>query len=521
MKEGIKDIRGKKLEGYENTAIFEGFPYNFYEIKPRTFSEMEKKAGDALASALNTRQPLEEWDRKLPKNISKQFGLAFKQRIIPLVETKELIEKLPMPDDWEAVKKELLELVETYLDFVKEKELFVEYVLDHGIGFGYLGPLLRDQKLEEIMVNGTKRHVFIYHRKYGMCRTNIFIPLHDRFLLRLTSKAAKFSGRKFNDNEPLLDARLPDGSRLNATFENITPFGHSITIRKFTRNMLSIPELVGNGTLTSELASFLWVMGEGMRAHPMNVIITGGSGCGKTTMLNALTSFIPYRERVISIEDTLELKMYGRENWISMESKPPTKNGKGTSMNDLLTNAMRMRPDRLIVGEVRSKEAQTLFIAMDTGHEGCAGTLHSNSAREMILRLTNEPMNVPKALLPLLDMIVVMQKIQNPEGKLLRRVAQVAEVCHLDQNVLLSNIYEREPETDTLIRTDTPSHLLQSLSEIIGKSKREIIQEIKTRQRIIEWMVRHKITSTENVEQIIQQYYFDASGVLEQVDKEP
>ena len=160
------------------------------------------------------------------------------------------------------------------------------------------------------------------------------------------------------------------------------------------------------------------------------------------------------------------------------------------------------------------------FVAMDTGHQGILGTLHSNTAREMLSRLSTEPMNVPPSLVHLIDMIVVLQKVHDFKEGLRRRVLHVAEVSHIDQNVLLSNIFERTPETDLVMRTDTPSHLMQVMSDVSGKSKPSIQQEINVREQILEWMLNHKILDAESVEKVIQQYYFDPASVLEQVNKD-
>ncbi len=520
MVQGFSPVRGIRQAETPFAILYEGFPYNEYEIKKGIFTPEEERLAQALSGALNRSLHSDEWTARLPTSIPKGFAGAFKTRIMSYADSSEIVDKLPLEEDWEKVTQLMNDLLTEYQISLTDKERFIEHVLDDGVGFGYLGPLMRDPSLEEVMVNGTMRNVFVFHTKYGMCKTDQFIPQHDINLLRIIAKSAKFAGRTFHDREPLLDARLPDGSRLNATYESVTLSGHSVTIRKFTHNTLSLPELIRNGTLSSELAAFLWLMCEGMNVHPMNIIITGGSGCGKTTLLNALAAVIRYRERIITIEDTTELKFLHRDNWISLEARPATANSTGVSMNDLLKNAMRMRPDRIILGEVRGDEAQTLFVAMDTGHQGSLGTLHSNTAREMLVRLSTEPMNVPTNLVHLLDMIIVLQKIHDYKEGMKRCVLHVAEVSHIDQNVLLSNIYERNPETDLVLRTDTPSHLMQVMSDVSGKNKQYIQQEINVREKILEWMLRHNIFAAEDVEKVIQQYYFDPASVLEQINKD-
>lgn len=520
MAEGMEPVRGVALTTTVHATIYEGFPHNQYEENRAEFSPDEEKFMDALAGALNRSLRSEEWTGKLPAGLSKGFASAFKTRIISYAETAELIDKMPGEEDLARLRQLLIELIGEFKAPVHNTDAFAQRVLDEGVGYGYLSTVMRDPELEEVMVNGTMRNVFVFHQKYGMCKTNIFIPLHDATLLRIISKSAKFAGRQFHDKEPLLDARLPDGSRLNATFETVATFGHTLTIRKFTSNALSLVELVSNGTVSSELAAFLWLMCEGMNVHPLNTIVTGGSGTGKTTLLNALASVIQYRERIITIEDTTELQFVGRDNWISLESRPPSSSAPAVSMNELLRNAMRMRPDRIIMGEVRGDEAQTLFVAMDTGHQGILGTLHSNSAREMLARLSTEPMNVPPTMVHLLDMIIVLQKVNDYKGGMKRRVMQVAEVSHIDQNVLLSNLFERNPDTDTLMRTDTPSHLVQVMSDASGKPKQRITQELVVREKILEWMLKHGIKDAPSVEKIVQQYYFDPASVLDQVNRE-
>ncbi len=397
-------------------------------------------------------------------------------------------------------------------------EKLASFVLGHAIDYGFLSVPMSDDGLEEVMVNGFDRNVFVFHREFGMCKTNI--PVNSEELLFLLGKIAKTVGKDFNETNPLLDARLPDGNRANATFDYVTPNGHTLTIRKFTMIPLSIIDLIEKNTVSSEAAALLWAMVEGMNVEPKNIIITGGSGSGKSTFLSALAGFIPLGGRIISIEDTIELNFGDRENWVQMESRPEIRNIPEVSMNDLLKNALRMRPDRIIVGEVRGKEAQTLFVAMDTGHSGILGTLHSNSARECLIRLKTEPMAVPESMLPLLDLIIVMQRTYDHEtGSAVRRIKQIAEISRMEEKTLLSNIYELDQKQDRVRKTDVPSHVIEDLAAKAGMAKNELRREILVRQRILEWMLVKGIRENDAVHKVIQNYYSSPASVLQEIAK--
>jgi flagellar protein FlaI len=514
----MKLIKGKKLASFPEVVIYEGFPYSFYEVKKPKFNEKEQKLANALTRFLARISSLGELESQT-KGIGKGLVKPFKDKIVAEVENQGLMDKLPEPKDYLAVKNELTELIKKNTSFKKDSNNLATYVLDHSIGYGPFAPLMRDPHLEEIMLNGYDKNLFVLHKEYGMCRTDIMVEKNDRFIVSLLNRIARQAQRKFDLSSPLLDARLPDGSRANATYPSVTPFGPSLTIRKFTYIPLSIVDLIANGTMSSELAGFLWVMGEGMNIEPKNIICTGGTSSGKTTTLNALSTFINYRDRIVTIEDTLELDLGGRENWVQMEAKPKTKETPQITMDELLQNALRMRPDRLVVGEVRGPEAHTMFVAMDTGHAGCLGTLHANTAREMMVRLKSPPMNVPEQMLPLLDLILVHYRMYHREKGLIRRIAQVAEVARMNEKVLLSNIFEWSPKTDQVKRTDMPSHALEDLSGKTGLSKKALQKEIMVRQRILEWMLENNIKSTPDVEKIIQEYYFDPNAILEKVSK--
>jgi archaeal flagellar protein FlaI len=246
---------------------------------------------------------------------------------------------------------------------------YADAVVREMVGYGLIDDLIKDDFLEEIMIVGSKKPVFVFHREYEMMQTNIEF-FSEQEIEDLINKIAREVGRRVDVSSPLLDARLMDGSRVNATIPPASISGGTLTIRKFREDPYSIIDLIRMGTLNSEAAAFLWICVDGLGAKPANMLISGGTGSGKTTLLNVLASFIPERERIITIEDTAELNL-PLKHWIRLEGKPPGLEGTGELKLDILTkNSLRMRPDRIIVGEVRHEEAFTLFTAINTGHDG-------------------------------------------------------------------------------------------------------------------------------------------------------
>ena len=505
------------VEKYGRIIIMESHPVFLYEVKLPLFSEQEFNAAMQLIEVISGRtsySDLSTGEVKYPSS----FVREFRDSLIHLIEAGQFLSIIPDNEEFEKIGKIFLSFVEP-LPFVVHKKEFVDFVLDNSIGYGFLSPLMDDDFLEEIMVNGFKKPIFVFHKKYGMCKTNLVVQ-KDGFISNLIKKIATTASKEVVISSPLLDARLPDGSRANATLQYATPFGPSLTIRKFSRIPLSIINLIENNTMSSELAGFIWIMVEGFGIEPMNMLICGGSSSGKTTTLNALTSFIRYSDRILSIEDTPELDLGKRENWVQMEAKLATKNIPEISMDDLLKNSLRMRPDRIILGEVRGSEAQTLFTAMDIGHKGCMGTLHANSARELLIRLKSAPMNVPEVMLPLLDVIVVQQRRYDQNKGLIRRVSEIAEVARLEEKALLASLYVWNPGKDEIVRNDVPSRVFEELSERISKTKKDIMREVKVRQRILEWMLQKGIKDNNDVDGVIQSYYFDPESLLEKVSEE-
>ncbi|WP_405265117.1 CpaF family protein [Methanobrevibacter sp.] len=384
------------------------------------------------------------------------------------------------------------------------------------IGYGAIDPLIQDDELEEIMIIGTGKPIFVYHREYGMMKTNL--QFSDEGELRdLIDSIARQINRRIDQESPILDGRLMDGSRINATIPPVSADGPSLTIRKFKRDPLTIIDLINSRTISLDLAGFLWLCIDGLGVKSANAIISGGTSSGKTTTLNALSAFINPNERIITIEDTLELQI-PHEHVIRMETRPANVEGKGElTMNDLVKNSLRQRPDRIIVGEVRADEAITLFTALNTGHSGF-GTLHSNDARETITRLTNEPMSVPEIMIQAIDFIIMQNRIYTPSGVSFRRISEVAEVVGMEEGtVQLNKIFQWNPEMDTIDNIGITSNTLQQIANLSGKSIIELQNEIENRKLVLKHMINQNIRSVEGVNSVIELYYKNPQKVLNRI----
>ncbi|MEE8402191.1 MAG: ATPase, T2SS/T4P/T4SS family [Candidatus Hydrothermarchaeaceae archaeon] len=380
------------------------------------------------------------------------------------------------------------------------------------LSLGKLTPFLMDGNLEEIMVIGGGLPVYLYDKTTGMTESGVSLEIGE--IKEMIRKIARYSGRVVDGSNPLLDGRLPDGSRANATFSEVTPRGPTLTIRKFEQESLTISDLIRYETMTPTLAAFLWLVVEGLGTKPANVLILGGTASGKTTTLNALSYFVPSGDRIISIEDTLEISIR-HEHWIPMETRPPDP-GKDNEvvMDDLLKNALRMRPDRIIVGEVRAKEALTLFTAMNTGHDGCMATIHANSAREALTRLQTHPMNVPDVMIPALDLIIAQTK-HVEEGKLVRRIVEVAEIGGKEGGTILTNtLFKFDPKKKQLRVNLLNGRIIQELSKLTNLTVKEIDAELDKREAILETLAKNR-TDKNTLHEVINLYYKNPEDAVE------
>ncbi len=399
---------------------------------------------------------------------------------------------------------------------VRDVERLATQISQVMLGYGKLDPMIKDDDLEEIMVIGTGSNVFVYHRKIGMMVTNVVFESDDD-IRSIIDVIARQVNRRIDQQTPILDARLKDGSRVNATLPPVSADGPTLTIRKFRKDPLTVVDLINFKTMSSHLAGFLWVCTDGMGVKPCNAIIAGGTGSGKTTTLNTIAAFVPPRERIITIEDTLELQL-PHSHVLRMETRPPNIEGKGElTMDTLVKNSLRQRPDRVIVGEVRGMEAITLFTALNTGHSGM-GTLHSNTARETITRLVNPPMNVPNIMIPALDFIIMQNRMYRAEGGSIRRITEVAEVVGMEEgNVQLNRVFEWNNVTDKVEYVGIASQTLREIAEMRGVGISELEEEIEKRRLVLEYLADNNIRSIEEVGRCINSYYKDPDGMLDRI----
>ncbi|MCX6803416.1 MAG: ATPase, T2SS/T4P/T4SS family [Candidatus Diapherotrites archaeon] len=498
------DVRLKKLDSSRFAEITGGISSNFYDIKQSFLSGKEADFADILVKEI--------WRgslyKKLFEGVDEEFNDAFSDEIVSFVQLNQLNNRFASKKEYEFLFSSLVKLL-SKIHFVKDTRFFAEFVLQNSIGLKQFAFFFLDDSLEELMVNSCD-NVFVFHKQFGMCRVNTVFSENN--VLDAIQKVAVTLGKEFSADNPLLDARLPDGCRANATLGELSPLGATLTIRKFPHVPLSIIDLIENGTITSEAAAFLWLMVDGFGTFPQNVLITGGSACGKTTILNVLSNFARLSERIVSIEDTVELSLPGRSNWVPFEARSSVAHE--VSMDSLLRNAMRMRPDRIIVGEVRGSEALTFFTAMDTGHKGCLSTIHANNAREAIVKLQERPLSVPQSMLPLLDLIVVMQRRRLKSGGVERRVTQIVELSRMEDKVLFGTIFDYDNSINILKKTELVGGVLEKIGEVNSLTRLEVSSELRVRQKLLEWMFKQGIRKSMEVLEVIESYYYDRDKVL-------
>lgn len=326
-----------------------------------------------------------------------------------------------------------------------ERQRITAEILDEVVGLGPIEQLIKDSNISEIMVNGPEQ---IYVERHGKMERVNFAFRDNEHVMRIIDKIVSPIGRRIDESMPMVDARLPDGSRVNAIIPPLSLVGPVITIRKFSRDPLTIHDLIRFNTLTPKMATFLEACVKGR----LNIVISGGTGSGKTSTLNVMSSFIPENERIVTIEDAAELQLR-QEHVITLESRPPNIEGKGAiTIRDLVRNTLRMRPERIIVGEVRSGEALDMLQAMNTGHDGSLTTAHGNSPRDILSRLETmvlmAGMDLPvrairEQMASAIDLIVHQARLRDGS----RKITHVTEAIGMEGDIItLQDIFRYEGE---------------------------------------------------------------------------
>ncbi|OYT43646.1 MAG: type IV secretion system protein VirB11 [Candidatus Aenigmarchaeota archaeon ex4484_56] len=533
QKYGIKGA-GDKLLGKirldaEKTKRLTGIPF------PRIKSEivpLPKKFKRKELKIINLKYPL------IPKNPKRGEEIFAYAHIFWNKKTNELIynviepkitkkEKLIIEDikryisekidiDFAAIKRfearnYLFKKIDDAIEYFRlnlsdtESKIFKYYIFRDFLGLERIEPILQDDNLEDISCNGVGVPMYVVHRdsRFGSLRTNIYFETFeelDSFVMKLAQKC----GRDISVAQPLLDGILPDNSRVQATLAtDIARRGSNFTIRKFNKDPFTPVIHILSNTCDVKLMTYLWFAIENGRS----VLIAGGTASGKTSLLNSISMFIKPQEKIVTIEDTGELQL-PHPNWVPEVAREvmETKGYHSVTLFDLLRESLRQRPNRIIVGEVRGKEAYVLFQAMATGHPGLA-TIHAESMDTLIDRLTTEPINLPASLLETLDIIIFISQVHIGDRKF-RRIVNIEEVGGMDfrTNRPVTNVFSRwEPKTDTF-KIVNKSIILKKILDLTGKSKKEIEEDIINKSKVLEYLSKEKITDYVKIGNIIAEY---------------
>lgn len=405
----------------------------------------------------------------------------------------------------------------------QRKEVCEYYILRDFIGLGKIQPMINDPNLEDISCDGVKIPIYVYHRNplYGSIRTNVMFETNeelDSFLMKLSQRC----GKNVSVAEPLFQGALPDGSRVQGTLAtDIARRGSNFTIRKFTKDPLTPIHMLEFGTLDAKTLAYLWMLID----NNQSILISGPTASGKTSLLNVLSLFIRPSLKIISIEDTPELRL-PHSHWVPEVARESIRTtGEGlipgqVDLFDLLKSSLRQRPDFIIVGEVRGKEAYVLFQQMATGHPGLS-TIHADSMDKVIDRLTTPPINLPASLLETLDLVIFIKKLKY-KGSYVRKVSDIKEILGYDtkeKKLRINDVFEWDASTDNFV-VKNDSILFNKIKETRGMNEDEIKRELRNKIKVLNWMKEKKISHFKNVSKVISAYYSNPQKVIDFIEGE-
>jgi flagellar protein FlaI len=389
------------------------------------------------------------------------------------------------------------------------------------IWYGKIDPLMRDPNIEDISCDGSCLPIFLFHRKYGSLKSNIQFSDEDvlsKFVITLAQKC----GKNISIAEPMLDATMPDGSRIQMTLSKaVTTKGSTFTIRRFRADPITATDLIMYKSMSPEMVAYMWLAVE----NGVNALIAGGTAAGKTSTLNAISLFIPRESKIVSIEETREINL-PHPNWIP----GVVRSGFGEVINDklageidlydLMKAALRQRPEYILVGEIRGKEAYVLFQAMATGHTTYS-TVHADSAQSLIHRLEGKPIEIPRVMLQSLDIVTIQVQAELGD-KRVRRCKQIVEIVDIDpmtKEILTNEVFRWDSVQDQFFYSGK-SYVMERIRAQHGMSKDEMMDELKRRVEILEWMKDNNVRAFKDVARIVASYLDTPDEVMEKIRKE-
>lgn len=491
----LVDLSFQAAEGIEEVELYGvNAPYAYVRI---TFDRNTNEyAYNVLEPTLNPAQ--EKLRQEIVQRLFETLNVSTKDL------TKEKAQKI--------LRDEICDIIEDYgLKMpVADREKIIYHIVRDFLGEGLIDAIMHDKYIEDVSCDGLNIPIFVFHTKYESVQTGVVYESAaelDSFVIKMAQKAGKY----VSISEPMLDATLTDGSRIQMTLgTEVTAHGSTFTIRKFKDEPITPTDLIEWGTFSKLSMAYIWMAVEAGKS----CIFAGGTASGKTTSLNAISLFIPPLAKIITLEDTRELRLPHR-NWIPAVTRESfDRDGKGSiDMYELLRAALRQRPEYLLVGEVRGTEMQTLFQAMSTGHVTYS-TMHADSVAGAVHRIENPPMNVPRNMLSSLNLMCIQVQAK-AGGQRVRRNRQIIEILDIDPrtNELITNEVFRWHQSTDEIRYSGKSYILEEIMETHGWDEARMLEELKRRQEILEWMRLKKLRNYRDVGKVLMSYYRDPDAV--------